>query len=573
MQAIKERLHEKLARLYGPEHAPQVLARILEIAAPAAPDLLPRTELPLSEKDVLLITYGDMVRREGEPPLQTLHGFLKARAADVINSVHILPFYPYSSDDGFSVIDYFAVDPALGTWDDIARLRSDFRLMFDAVFNHISARSTWFRAFLRCEAPYDQYFHVVDPTLDLSAVRRPRTHPLLTRFETACGEKYVWTTFSEDQIDLNAANPDVLIELIRALVFYVQQGADLIRLDAIAYLWKTIGTSCIHLPETHLVVQLMRDVLDMIAPHVVIITETNVPHDENISYFGDGQNEAQMVYQFSLPPLLLHTFRTGDVTALARWARTIAPIGKGASWFNFTASHDGIGVTPLRGLVSDADVDALVQLAGDHGGFVNYKNNSDGTRSPYELNITYFDAITHPEITAREPETAVRRFLLSQAIMLAFVGVPGVYFHSLFGSRNWRQGVQITGHNRTINRQKFEVDALSAELDSEGTIRARVFTAYRNLLRARIAEPAFHPLGAQRVLDAGDGVFALDRTSPDGASRVVALFNVRGENADVHLPVQAGGWIDLLRGTTHEGGSSLKVTLGAYQVVWLKAAP
>ncbi|MBC6956431.1 MAG: sugar phosphorylase [Chloroflexi bacterium] len=570
MSAASTAVRSLLASLYGADRAGALTARIQQLIRDSG--ISKRPAYDLSQRDVVAIAYGDHVRKEGEPPLVTLRELLKATYGEQINTVHVLPFYPYTSDDGFSVVDYWAVDPKLGTWDDVRALRAQFRMMFDAVFNHVSVSSAWFQAFLRGEAPYTDYFITVDPSTDLSLVRRPRTHPLLTPFETARGIQHVWTTFSADQVDVNAANPDLMLDLLRALLFYVAQGADLIRLDAIAYLWKEIGTTCIHLPQTHQVVQLMRAVLDMAAPDVLIVTETNVPHDENISYFGDGTNEAQMVYNFSLPPLLLHTFRTGDTTRLTAWAGTLERVGGRTTYFNFTASHDGIGVTPARGLLTDAEIDALVALATDHGGRVNYKTDSDGSRSPYELNITYFDAITHPDVTASDPQTAVKRFLCAQAIMLAFVGVPGIYFHSLFGSRNWAEGVEQTGHNRTINRQKLDYDTLLEDIVRPTLIPSMVYFGYRALLDARIAEPAFHPFGGQRVLAVHSSVFALERTSPDGMHRVIALFNVSGESVAVALADSGGGWHDLLGGDApvHDG-ASIRLTLAPYQSAWLKA--
>jgi len=445
--------------------------------------------------------------------------------------------------------------------------------MFDAVFNHISARSEWFRAFLRGEAPYRDYFLTVDPGTDLSLVRRPRTLPLLTPFETSRGTQYVWTTFSDDQIDLNIGNPDVLLELIRVLLFYVRQGADLIRLDAIAYLWKTVGTPCIHLEQTHLVIQLMRDILDIAAPSTLLVTETNVPHDENVSYFGNGTNEAQMVYQFALPPLVLHTFRTGSARALSQWA-AVERVSDRTTFFNFLASHDGIGVQPARGILREEEITALVELAQAHGGFVSYKNNSDGSHSPYELNITYFDAITHPEVSATNPSLACQRFLCAQAIMLAVVGVPGIYFHSLFGSRNDREGVEKTGRYRTINREKLNADDLLADLRNPATIRSQVYSQYTRLLKIRTGEPAFHPLGYQRVLDAGDSVFGLERLAPDGIQRVVALHNVAGQIVEAAFPASGvRRWHDLVEGGREYEASAgiVRITLAPYQAAWLKA--
>lgn len=563
MSDLAEKLQKKLAHLYGVENAAGMFERIEKLVAEA--DISRAERYSLSERDIILITYGDMVTRAGEAPLETLRAFLEPRIVPLVNTVHILPFYPYTSDDGFSVVDYFAVNPDLGTWNDIGRFHNRFRMMFDAVFNHISVSSTWFQGFLRGEAPYDDFFVTADPAWDLSAVRRPRALPLLTRFDTAAGEKYVWTTFSADQADVNAANPELLLELLRALLFYVRHGADLIRLDAIAYLWKVVGTNCIHLPETHMVIQIMRDVLDMVAPDVPLITETNVPHHENISYFGDGANEAQMVYQFSLPPLLLHTFRTGDVSRLSAWAATIDRVSESTTYFNFCASHDGIGVTPARGLLDDAEIDAMLAMVEAHGGRVSVKDNGDGTRSPYEMNITYFDAITHPDLTAQSPETAVRRFLCSQAIMLAFVGMPGIYFHSLFGSRNWQQGLQQHGYNRAVNRQKFDAEALAAELAEPDSIRAQVFAGYAALLTARMSDAAFHPFGGQRVLDYGPSIFALERISPDGTSRVLALHNVTGDSVPLTLP--AGTYHDLIDG---HALSQPQIDVPPYGVVWLK---
>ncbi len=570
MTPPRERIKTKLVALYGAERTHAILDRLMAlIDLTQTPDKIP---VSLSQQDVVLITYGDQVRREGEMPLATLHDFLKQTVRDTINTVHILPFYPYSSDDGFSVIDYYAVDPALGDWSDIRRLHQDFRLMFDAVFNHISAKSAWFQGFLRGEAPYENYFHTVDPHVDLSLVRRPRTLPLLTRFETANGVQYVWTTFSDDQIDLNVANPEVLLELIRILLFYVEQGADLIRLDAIAFLWKTIGTSSIHLEQTHLVIQLMRDILDMAAPSVLLVTETNVPHEENIAYFGDGTNEAQMVYQFALPPLVLHTFRTGSTRALTGWASTLERMSDHTTYFNFLASHDGIGVQPARGILSDAEIEALVELAQAHGGFVSYKNNSDGSHSSYELNITYFDAITRPDVTAQNPAVACQRFMCAQAIMLAVVGVPGIYFHSLFGSRNYAAGVEQTGRYRTINREKLSADPLLNDLQDPASIRSQVYNQFIKLLAIRAGEPAFHPLGYQRVLDVGEAAFGVERVSPDGARRVVALHNVIGQTNSLEFAAgETQEWRDLLDGIRRYEASrgTVHITLAPYRVAWL----
>jgi sucrose phosphorylase len=577
-----DQLLPHLVFLYGEERGAAAHTRLRALMDAYRPRLpRPGTRsagLALSERDAILITYGDQVHTPGEPPLRTLADFCTRHLRGIVSGVHILPFYPYSSDDGFSVIDYTAVDPALGTWDDVARLGRTFRLMFDAVVNHISAQGAWFQGFLQGDPAYADFFISVEGEPDLSQVVRPRALPLLTSVETAHGARRVWTTFSADQVDLNFANPEVLLRLTEVLLFYVAQGAELLRLDAIAYLWKEIGTPSIHQPQTHRVIQLWRAVLDTIAPQVLLITETNVPHADNIRYFGDGANEAQMVYNFALPPLTLHALHSGSARALADWAAGLERPSARTTFFNFLASHDGVGVNPARGLLPPEAIDALVQQVQAHGGLVSYKHNPDGSQSPYELNVNYFDALSDPagvEPVARQ----AARFLAAQSIMLALAGVPGIYFHSLFGSRGWRAGVAQTGRNRTINREKLDRAALEAELARPGR-RREVFEGYTRLLRARASTPAFHPLGGQRVLDCGEAVFGLQRWSPEGGAHAVCLHNVSGEPQTVELALKALSWDTPRLASLFDGRpisadntGRVLVALPGYGVAWLAPAP
>jgi glucosylglycerate phosphorylase len=557
---------DHLSALYGGELGRAVYARLRELTDRYRPRI-PRPERSgLDERDAILITYGDQLLDDGKAPLQTLAEICQRYLSGVVSGIHVLPFYPSSSDDGFSVIDYRTVDPALGGWDDVARLRQRFRLMFDAVVNHVSARSQWFQRFLQDDPRYRDFFVTLPEGADLSTVVRPRTLPLVTRFATPSGEKGVWTTFSADQIDLDYRNPEVLVEIVETLLFYVTRGAELIRLDAIAYLWKEPGTSCIHLPQTHRVIQLLRAVLDQVAPQVMLVTETNVPHLENLSYFGDGTNEAQLVYNFALPPLVLHTLQTGDAGILSRWASSLALPSRRTTFFNFLASHDGIGVNPARGILSDGQIDALVAKVQAHGGLVSQKSNPDGTTSPYELNVNYFDALSDP--AGAEPiDLQVDRFVAAQAVMLSLVGVPGIYFHSLFGSRGWREGVTASGRYRTINRQKLELERFEAELADQGSVRSRVFDRLERMLRARAAHPAFHPHGAMRVLDLGRSVFGVLRTAPQGEGAVICLLNVTDRAQAVSLAGRERARLDdLLSNQRCDQG---RVDLRPYQVRWL----
>ena len=561
---IAARIRGRLRKLYG-DRADACYDALASAVRTRVAGPNPSRDSRWTERDVCLITYGDQIQSDQGSALAALTDFLVSSGLSrLINTVHLLPFFPYTSDDGFSVVDYRQVDPELGEWEDIQGLAQHVDLMFDLVLNHCSQSSGWFQQFLADQPPHDRYFHAVDPAADLSQVTRPRSSPLLTVVETAGGPKHVWTTFSADQVDLNFAEPTVLVEFVKILLFFVQQGARIIRLDAIAYLWKQVGTTCIHLPETHEVVKVFHDVLEACAPHVLLLTETNVPHDENISYFGDG-DEAHMVYQFSLPPLLLDAFLSQDATPLQRWLKNLAATPEGTTFFNFTASHDGIGVRPLEGLVPPARLQALADFARAAGGYVGTKRNPDGTESPYELNVTYVDALGGA--VATDPEMHARRFLASQAIMLALPGVPGIYFHSLVGTQNDTSGAQSSGIPRRINRRKFHRSELDDALSQPDSLQSRIFSGYQRLLQTRIEQPAFHPDGACHVCDLGNpALFGFVRTSLDGQQQILSVVNVCGERQQLTLPDTATFTRDLLKGRILTGNVT---SIEPFDVVWI----
>lgn len=572
----ERRIRELLTFLYGPRgrRVWDELAPKLE-AFRQGPHLVGK---PLDEGDAFLIAYGDQLREPGEVPLRTLKGFLDRWVGDAIPGIHLLPFFPYTSDDGFAVTDHKSVRPELGSWPDVEALARTRTLMVDGVFNHVSSRHPWVEAFRRGERPYRDYFLVVEPGVDLSRVVRPRTTPLLTPLETSEGLKRVWTTFSADQIDLNYKNPRVLLEMLDVLLFYVAKGARALRLDAAAYLWKEPGTPCVHLPQTHALVKLFRAVLDLVAPGVLLIPETNVPHRENISYFGEG-DEAHLVYNFALPPLVLHAFRTGSAATLRRWAATlgegIPKGGKGGVFLNFLASHDGIGLLPVRELLPQGALEELVEGTRAHGGLVSYRTGAEGREEPYELNTTFYDALNDPNTP--DDERDVRRFLAAHAVMLALAGVPALYFHSLVGSRNCSECARRTGQARAIHRAKLSLQELEEELSDEKSRRARVFRGLLRLLKARRAHPAFHPLGGQRVVDVEEGAFALIREAPDGSEPLLAIVDVSGRSRRVRvgveaalLPTDAPVWRDALHGDTlRVQDGALWVPLEGYQARWL----
>ncbi|MDX1808691.1 MAG: sugar phosphorylase [Sulfurospirillaceae bacterium] len=560
--SINKRIHQ----LYPPEIAERALDSIIDLVFKYKERIVSKP-YHLSEKDVVLITYGDQVVRDQEASLETLKKFMDKHLDGVVNSIHILPFYPSSSDDGFSVVNYSSVDPHMGSWREIYSISSKYRLMVDGVINHVSQFSDWFKAFLSGDTYFKDFFIEVDPTVDLSKVVRPRTSPLISEFVDNDGKIHnIWTTFSKDQVDLNYKNYRVLRIVLDALFYYIERGAVLIRLDAIAFIWKEIGTECVHLPQTHELVQLIREVIHEVAPEIIIITETNVPHKENISYFGSKNDEAQMVYNFALPPLLVYSILKSNTKILTSWAQSLSLPCPKVCFFNFTASHDGIGLRPVKGILSDEDIDFLVQRVQDCKGLVSFRAEEDGTQSPYELNCSYIDALCHPDDSDL---ILIKKMLLSQGTALIMPGVPGIYFHSLVGSRNYLDGVKHTGKNRSINREKYHYDWLEDELKKQGSFPKTILDSYKRLISIRTNEEAFNPFGKFYFHNLGDKIFAAQLFSLDDKEMVLAIHNFSNEVVECLIPDEISyDLCDLL--SSFKVDESKKVVLEPYQMMWLK---
>jgi sucrose phosphorylase len=587
----KKMLKRRLAFLYPDENIQDIfleLERVMQVYyAHKSEDFIQReAELDpaerFTEQDVILITYGDLIRGDGQSPLKNLADFCDFYLKGAINTLHILPFFPYSSDRGFSITDYEVVDPHLGTWEDIKELEYRYQLMFDGVINHMSAGSRWFREW-RADNPVFRDFVISFDSPDemtpeqKSKIFRPRTSDILTRFHTIRGPKYVWTTFSQDQVDLNYGNPRVLIKVLEILLFYVRHGADILRLDAVTYLWAELGTRCASLEETHEIVKLVRDVLNICAPSVAIVTETNVPHEENISYFGKGNDEAHMVYNFALPPLVLYTFYRENVTTLSQWAENLSTPSRTTTYFNFLDSHDGIGVMAVKDLLPAQEIDFLVNKANnEYGAQISYKTDSNGMQVPYELNVTWFSALNN-DADDEDLAFQVKRFVASRAISLVIAGVPGIYLHSLIGTVNDIEAVLSSESNRAINRSIIDFDAINQALADPLSKVSRINRELGRIIKIRTEQRCFHPNGSQRILMINKGVFSVERSSPESDEVILSLINVT--DSTIKLEIEAGSlsstadeWYDLISETTYYiDEARLSVTLGAYDIIWLKA--
>ena len=540
-------------RLWGsPDSA--LARRFIEAIGIDLSSPLPAPQPRWDETDVALITYGDSITDgDSRAPLRALEQLLQDDLADAISVVHVLPFNPYSSDRGFSVIDYTEVDPALGSWDDMTALCSHVSLMFDLVLNHISSESKWFKQFLADEAPGNEFIKTGDPSWDLSNVVRPRSLPLLTNFETAAGSKLVWTTFSEDQVDLDWSNPDLVAEMLSVIDLYVSQGARFVRLDAVAYIWKVPGTTSIHLPETHEMVKLLHTLLAARDPKVSIITETNVPDRENRTYFGNS-DEAHLIYNFTFPPLAIDGVLNGRADRLVDWLTSTPPPPPGTTMFNFLASHDGIGVRPAEGFLSTEEIEGLVELTHERGGLHGTYDRA-GTPFPYELNVSFPDLFGGPD----DPHM-VDRILVLHTIVLALAGVPALYINSMLATTNDNEAVERDGGRREINRGRT---ALSDVPDVGGdSWQSRIYTGIINRAALRRRHSAFHPDGAQRFHDHGDGLLSIERTSPDGSDSVTVVCNLTDHDRSLDPD-----------GPTHcvltNADMSGTLTLGPYGSAWL----
>ncbi|MGE9267689.1 MAG: alpha-amylase family glycosyl hydrolase [Verrucomicrobiales bacterium] len=568
-QRLRQRIDQHVQAIYSEEDSATITERIMETGQLS--DYLPVPgEKKWDQSDVLMITYADSIYEEGRKPLATLRDFLNRELKNTLSGVHILPFNPWSSDDGFSVTDYHAVKPEYGSWEDIAAISGDYTVMGDLVINHCSSESAWFQNFLADKDPGRGYFIDGSEFTDLSQVVRPRPSPLMTSVETVKGQKEVWCTFSPDQVDLDFRNPEVLLEVIRVIRTYLKQGVTYFRLDAIAFLWKEDATPCVHLPQTHELIKLLRLVIESLEPNAVIITETNVPNRENLSYFGN-ENEAHLIYNFSLPPLLLHTLLSGNCTHLKTWMMSMPPARQGRSYLNFIASHDGIGLRPAEGLLSEEERDGLIQTLRDFGGEISMRKMPDGELAPYEANISLFSAL-QGTIAGGPDQWQIDRFLCAHTIMLALEGLPAIYLHSLLGTENDRQGFAESGQPRRINRKRWEAGELKAALAAPHAHHGRVFEEMKRLIKIRREQAAFHPNATQYTLHFGDEIFAFWRESPKRDQSIFALHNISGETQKIPLVelnlIATETWRDLLSGARYDDLSAT-LELPPYACVWI----
>ena len=521
-----------------------------------------------TQEDIFLISYADTIRNNSEPPLKSLKDFLDDHI-EGINSIHILPFMPSSSDYGFSVIDYYSIDPKNGSWKELRDISNSFNLMMDIVLNHSSIQSGWFKNYINGSGKGSDYFIEVGNWSGIPQVVRPRTSELFQKFETKNGDKLVWCTFSRDQVDLNFKNPKVLIEFIKIFSFYIKKGIRIFRLDAVAYIWKEENTNCINRPETHSIVKILRLIIERMDNRAILITETNVPNTENLAYFGES-NEAHWIYNFTLSPLILYTLLRGDCSILRKWAMTMPPAKNGNAYFNFLASHDGIGLRPIEGYINKTELTSLLNLMKSFGGEISYRTSQWGDKNPYEINISFSDSLRG---TFEGVDNFMfDRFICAHTIMFSFEGVPAIYILSLLGTRNDYESIKKGKENRSINRFKWEKNKIYKLLSNSKSLNAKILSRIKQILKIRIKQPAFHPNSTQFTLNLGNKTFGLWRQDADRTQSIFCITNITKSSESISLSeinlIETEDWFDLLTSKKLKGIND-RITMKPYQTLWI----
>ena len=519
----------------------------------------------ISEKTTLIICYGDSVYSGKKKSIKVFQNFFQKKLKDCFDIIHFLPFYPSSSDSGFAVKDHYKVENKFGYWSDIKNISKSKNVMADVVINHSSARGLWFKNFLKKKEPGKDYFLTVDSKFNTSNVVRPRDHTLLKKIKIFKKTDYLWRTFSPDQVDLNFKNPFVLIQFIKIMIHLINNGVTIFRLDAIAYLWKENKTKCINLKQTHEIIKLLRVVINLLNISTTIITETNLPEKENLSYFGKN-DEANWIYNFSLPPLLIHAFLFENSSYLNKWSKNLPKITDGNSYLNFIASHDGIGIRPTEGLLNKNTLNNFLKRLKKNGSKFSYRKVKNQIKKVYEANITVFDALKKSDFD-QSGKFYLERYISAHAIMISLEGIPAIYFNSVFGTSNDEAKFIITGNNRDVNRYRWNIKNITKKLENNKTKQSIFYKSITNLLKIRRKQRAFHPNALRQNINFGSKIFAFKRISIDKKQTIICISNLSSKIQNIQLNKIYYDWINLF-GSKIELKNGLLI-LKPFETVWL----
>ena len=525
-----------------------------------------KKKLTISEKTSLVICYGDNINSNQKSSIQVFQNFFKKNLNKYFNAIHFLPFYPSSSDSGFAVKDHYKIEKRIGSWSDIKKISKSSHVMADIVINHSSARGLWFKNFLKKKRPGKDYFLTVNSKFNTSKVVRPRDHKLLKKIDIFGKSDFLWRTFSADQIDLDFKNPSVLLRFIKIMVHLVNNGVTIFRLDAIAYLWKKNGTNCINLKQTHEIVKLLRLISNLLNVETIIITETNLPEKENLSYFGKN-DEANWIYNFSLPPLLIHAFLFENSSYLNKWSKKLPNAKLQNSYLNFIASHDGIGMRPTEGILNERSLNNFLKRLKKNGSKFSYRKVQNKSKKVYEANITVFDALKKSDADPNG-KFFLERYIAAHAIMISFEGVPAIYFNSLFGKSNDEAKYVITGNNRDINRYKWNYENITKNLKDKNSKQSIFYQNLGKLLEIKRKQKAFHPNAKRLNINLGSKIFCYERISLDKKQTIICISNLSTKLQYIKINKNLIKYRDLL-GRKIFFTFDKKIKLDPCQTIWL----
>lgn len=490
----------------------------------------------LKENTIQLITYPDSLGDN----LSELSAVLDNHITDAVGGVHILPFYPSSADRGFTPLTHMKVDPAFGTWEDILQITKNYRVMSDLMVNHISSESELFKDYrARAEySPYSDYFigankfshhiprhyheneqnahvdmhygsrrfqqllenYVIRPIeslmkrarkidiifhkqgvnrMLLKKIYRPRPGSPFIPFTFANKTtRYLWCTFSKDQIDLDVSNPSVRKMFRDAIVHAAQNGISLIRLDAVGYACKRRGTNNFLLPETY---DLIASLSEIAHRHgVKILPEVHSDYCTQLDL--SGRNGVDYVYDFQLPLLVLQALFSGCHCHLVRWLQL-----RSNNMITILDTHDGLPVPDVEGLLTSSEIEATIVYVNKKGGNAAMRASGENAQNVdvYQLNVTYFSALDEDD----------DMYIAARAIQFFIPGIPQVYYVGLFAGKNDIDRLERTGIGRDINRHSYSLDEIKEEM------KRPVVKRLMRLMRFRNTQPSF------------DGVF-LRKKSP-----------------------------------------------------------
>ena len=486
-----------------------------------------------------------------------------------INLIHVMPILacpPGASDGGYAVSDFRDIDPRAGTLKDLRQLAASLRkrdmlLTLDVVVNHTSDQHEWAQRARAGDQDYQAFYYLFDnrEIPDLFEETMPEIFP-----ETAPGNftwdptlgKWAMTVFNDYQWDLNYTNPRVLIEMVDIILFWANQGADVVRLDAVAFLWKKIGTQCQNEREAHLILQLMKDCCQVVAPGVLFIAEAIVAPLEIIKYFGEDAimaKECEIAYNATFMALLWDATATKNAKLLRRGIQNLPAKLDRATWLNYIRCHDDIGLG-----FDDNDIRASGYEPGPHRRFLvdwltgNFAGSPARGR-PFGVNPKTGDArisgalaslvgleaaLEQQDWTAID--RAIEQILLLHGLILSFGGIPLLYYGDEIGTFNdcsFMQDAAKAGDSRWIHRPRIDWERAERRHD-RGSIEQRLFDGLKKMIAVRKTIPAFADFNNRELLAPEDPrLFAFLRTHPALTSdAVLVVANLGLEAATLDLP-------------------------------------